>query len=279
VDKMLELSGTSRDTTKPYVIPLNPGWNIACNPFPFGRFWNDDTIKVRKDGVEMSITEASLADLVFDVIYWYDKNGPGDDIGGPVFDAVSSDPTMPNQAWDRDGDPDTTFPGALGPYSGFWVLAWEECELLVNPTVIGPEDKPAAPAPSPVIASKSLVKMRSGLMPPELPELGRRISEPKGVTSTALLQNFPNPFNPETWMPYQLKKESDVTIYIYDLKGSLVRTLTLGRRSAGLYLAKNKAAYWDGKNDLGESIASGIYFYQLRTKSFTSELKKMVIVK
>jgi hypothetical protein len=276
VDKELTLSGKSRDITKPYVIPLKPGWNIVGNPFSFGRFWDDATICVQKGDMVMPITQASLADLVHDVIYWYNPEGPDDDIGGTAYDAVSSDPNMPNQAWEVDDDPATVFPAALGPYSGFWVLAWEECELLVNPTALGPED--VAPAPSPaIITGEPLVKMRSGLKPPELPAF-ERMSEPK-VESTALLQNYPNPFNPETWLPYQLSKEADVTIYVYDLKGSLVRILTLGQKPSGFYLTKEKAAYWDGRNDLGERVASGIYFYQLHTKSFTSQPKKMLIIK
>jgi hypothetical protein len=289
-NKTLTLSGKSRDITKPYVIPLKPGWNIASNPLPFGRYWNDETISVRKDGMVMSITDASLADLVFDTIFWsnrtqYDGDGnvigggSNNDIGGEMFDAVSSDPNVPNQAWDVDGDVATTFPAALGPYSGFWVLAWEECELLVSPTARGPEDVPSAPAPpSPAITGEPLVKLRPGLKPPTLPGLERIVLESK-VDSTALLQNFPNPFNPETWLPYQLSKEADVTIHIYDVKGSLVSTLMLGPKSSGFYLTRDKAAHWDGRNKLGEKVASGIYFYQLRTKSFTSPLKKMLIVK
>ena len=84
---------------------------------------------------------------------------------------------------------------------------------------------------------------------------------------TALLPNYPNPFNPETWIPYQLPEPSDVTLRIYSVKGTLVRTLRLGYQSAGVYHSKNRAAYWDGRNEHGESVASGVYFYTLSTKS------------
>ncbi len=80
-----------------------------------------------------------------------------------------------------------------------------------------------------------------------------------------LLQNYPNPFNPETWIPYQLSEDSLVSISIYDTTGRLVRTLSLGFQSAGFYNSQGRAAYWDGRNALGERVASGIYFYQLTT--------------
>ncbi len=79
-----------------------------------------------------------------------------------------------------------------------------------------------------------------------------------------LLQNYPNPFNPETWMPYQLAQDASVTIHIYDTKGNLIRTLHLGNRSSGVYLTKDKAVYWDGRDSLGEKVSSGVYFYTLQ---------------
>jgi hypothetical protein len=94
---------------------------------------------------------------------------------------------------------------------------------------------------------------------------------------TALLQNYPNPFNPDTWIPYQLREDSDVVIKIYTSTGQLVRTLNLGHKSAGIYTSKEKAAYWDGKNEEGERTASGIYFYNIQAGDFTST-KKMTIV-
>ena len=93
-----------------------------------------------------------------------------------------------------------------------------------------------------------------------------------------LLQNYPNPFNPETWIPYQLSEDSPVSISIYDTTGKLVRTLSLGFQSAGFYNSQGRAAYWDGRNALGERVASGIYFYQLTTPSF-QQTRRLVIVK
>ena len=95
---------------------------------------------------------------------------------------------------------------------------------------------------------------------------------------TALLANYPNPFNPETWIPYQLSEDSPVSISIYDTTGKLVRTLSLGFQSAGFYNSQGRAAYWDGRNTVGERVASGVYFYQLQTDAI-SPMRKMVILK
>ncbi len=96
--------------------------------------------------------------------------------------------------------------------------------------------------------------------------------------TTALLGNYPNPFNPETWIPYQLAHNSDVTLTIYDTTGALVRQLELGYQQTGYYTDRTRAAYWDGRNNLGESVGSGVYFYQLQAKDF-SAMRKMVILK
>ena len=93
---------------------------------------------------------------------------------------------------------------------------------------------------------------------------------------TALLVNYPNPFNPETWIPYQLSEASDVTVSIYAVDGSLIRTLALGHQPAGLYQRKSRAAYWDGRNAFGERVASGLYFYTLTAGDFTATRKMLI---
>ena len=93
-----------------------------------------------------------------------------------------------------------------------------------------------------------------------------------------LLQNYPNPFNPETWIPYQLSEDSPVSVSIYDTTGKVIRTLSLGIQSAGYYNSRGQAAYWDGRNALGESVSSGIYFYQLTTPTF-QQTRRLVILK
>ena len=95
---------------------------------------------------------------------------------------------------------------------------------------------------------------------------------------TRLLPNYPNPFNPETWIPYELATATDVKILIYDARGILIRQMELGHQPEGYYTDRTQAAYWDGRNALGERVASGIYFYQLRTNE-ASPLRKMLIVK
>ena len=95
---------------------------------------------------------------------------------------------------------------------------------------------------------------------------------------TVLLANYPNPFNPETWIPYQLANPSEIVITIYDTRGSVIRRLDLGHQREGYYTSRGRAAYWDGRNDVGERVASGIYFYQLQADN-VSLLRKMVILK
>jgi hypothetical protein len=109
--------------------------------------------------------------------------------------------------------------------------------------------------------------------------LGRIIAEnmPK-IANSQLMQNYPNPFNPETWIPYQLKDDSQVTIKIYSVSGDLIRKLDLGYKSAGMYSDRDKSAYWDGRNEFGEHVSSGIYFYTIKAGDF-SATKKMIISK
>ncbi len=95
---------------------------------------------------------------------------------------------------------------------------------------------------------------------------------------TALLHNYPNPFNPETWIPYQLAEPAEVTLTIHAVNGTRVRTLTLGYQPAGIYQTRTRAAYWDGKNDVGEPVASGVYFYTLTAGDFNAT-RKMLIAK
>ncbi|MGQ9609059.1 MAG: C10 family peptidase [bacterium] len=98
------------------------------------------------------------------------------------------------------------------------------------------------------------------------------------IKESKLYQNYPNPFNPETWIPFQLKEDADVEIKIYNLAGQCIRTLKLGYKTAGIYLKKDESAYWNGKNDLGEFVSSGVYFYSINTNSF-SETRKMILLR
>ena len=95
-------------------------------------------------------------------------------------------------------------------------------------------------------------------------------------TETTLLPNYPNPFNPETWIPYQLASPSDVTVHIYAVNGRLVRRLALGHQAIGVYQSRSRAVYWDGKNEVGEPVASGVYFYTLTADDFTATRKMLI---
>jgi len=114
-----------------------------------------------------------------------------------------------------------------------------------------------------------LVKMK--------PQVGHFSAKSSTPIQLALMQNYPNPFNPDTWIPYQLSEETEVTIEIYNVIGRLIRCLHLGNQMAGSYLSKEKAAYWDGKNEDGEPVASGVYFYRLKNNKGT--MRRAVIIK
>ena len=93
---------------------------------------------------------------------------------------------------------------------------------------------------------------------------------------TGLLANYPNPFNPETWIPYQLAVPADVMLSIYAVDGQIVRRLTLGHKAAGRYQSRSRAAYWNGRNEVGEPVASGIYFYTITAGEFTATRKMLI---
>ena len=107
--------------------------------------------------------------------------------------------------------------------------------------------------------------------------LERHLPEPL-PKETVLLANYPNPFNPETWIPYRLAEDAFVTLTIYDRSGQVVRTLDVGYQVAGVYERRSKAIYWDGGNEVGEPVASGVYFYHLSAGDY-SATRKMVILK
>ena len=101
-------------------------------------------------------------------------------------------------------------------------------------------------------------------------------SAPVLPAETALFPNYPNPFNPETWIPYQLAKSADVALTIYDVRGVVVRRLALGHQTAGFYQSRARAAHWDSRNALGEKVASGLYFYTFTAGDFTATGKMLI---
>ncbi len=120
----------------------------------------------------------------------------------------------------------------------------------------------------------------------ETPSLGARIARDRwlitiphgtiGRGNEKLMPNYPNPFNPETWIPYQLAESAHVQIRIYDVAGHLVRELDLGTKLAGSYLSKPQAAYWAGDNDMGEAVSSGVYFYTLEAGDYRRTLRMII---
>ena len=116
------------------------------------------------------------------------------------------------------------------------------------------------------------------LLPYSVEPKGKRLVTLGEIKRNQLLQNFPNPFNPETWIPFQLANESLVTIRIYTPAGKLVRTLSPGRMSAGEHASQEKAVHWDGRNDVGEYVSSGVYLYTIDAGDF-SDTRKMLIKK
>ena len=150
-------------------------------------------------------------------------------------------------------------------------------------------DKPSATQPKPLFAIEFEVLSNSeGEESPlmlDYVELSNSLSIQKtdGIftllpRASRLFQNYPNPFNPETWIPYQLSADSDVALSIYDTRGRIVRQLMFQDKSAGLYLQRDKAAHWDGRNSAGELLGSGLYFYVLKAGDFIAT-RRMLILK
>jgi len=144
---------------------------------------------------------------------------------------------------------------------------------------------PASPAFYPENATELLIEAIKQLETTRLTREQRQvlnrlifIYQKRTLIHTGLFQNYPNPFNPDTWLPYKLAKDTPVTIRIYNAKGQLVRLMNLGTQRAGVYLSRDKAAYWNGKDSLGQSVASGVYFYTLQTGNLTAT-RRMLIVK
>lgn len=126
-----------------------------------------------------------------------------------------------------------------------------------------------------VILNTAITSQAAPMDMKEINDLLRSLT--MAVEENALLPNFPNPFNPDTWIPYQLKEGGEVTIRIFTAHGELIREFYLGYKDAGLYTSQDKAMHWDGKNESGENVASGIYFCHLQINSF-SAIRKLTIL-
>ncbi len=162
-------------------------------------------------------------------------------------------------------------------------------DLLLVAVHFGECGDPASPQTSPNIRPEHLRLMDEWLIKARLSDDGSDVFR-HGIetlehlintaipTQTVLLPNYPNPFNPETWIPYDLAQDADVHIHIYNLKGESIRQLSIGFKAAGTYRTQSRAAYWDGRNAIGEHVASGLYFYTLQAGQFKTT-RQMVILK
>ena len=110
------------------------------------------------------------------------------------------------------------------------------------------------------------------------PPVAQKMRPEQNALVSALWQNYPNPFNPETWIPFTLSGDANVVIRMYNLSGQLIRTLDLGHKSAGIYVSRDKAGYWNGRNITGEKVANGVYFYVMEAGSFRA-VRKMFVMK
>ena len=158
---------------------------------------------------------------------------------------------------------------AVDPVGGrvYWTTSRGEIQsasLTGAQTVVIREDEPAGIA----LGGAAVVWAPTA---PSAPSISPAIS-----VENTLLANYPNPFNPETWIPYQLSESADVSMSIYAVDGHLVRRLDLGHQTAGIYQSKSLAAYWDGRNAFGERVASGLYFYTLTAGDFTATRKMLI---
>ena len=152
--------------------------------------------------------------------------------------------------------------------------------LLVVEALESQEDTTAAPSLTTAGLQRWILEAKLRNLSNETFQSGiavlERLLTSSHPTETTLLPNYPNPFNPETWIPYQLSENADVKISIHAVRGQLVRTLNLGHQAAGIYESRSRAAYWDGRNALGEPVASGVYFYTLSAGDFTATGKMLI---
>ena len=289
--------------------PVNDDWDIIV--------WQPD-LNIPDDGAydALSITSkvdgASLADAFTVSFVWLGNGRPGPQsfevYQEEPFNILESGQTVPIQPGDVSGNGAVTaydaalvlqivvglineLPlAAIGDVSGNDITAYDAALILQYTvgliTQFPVETKTAAPVLDAKSEKDALMKAIAQLETTTLNKEQKQVLEQlKHFVSkrllpkhTVLLQNFPNPFNPETWIPYALAESAVVTIHIYNAQGHLIRSLTPGFRPAGIYTTLATATYWDGRNQSGESVSSGLYYNTIHAGDFTAT-RKMLVVK
>ena len=217
-----------------------------------------------------TLTGAPLTPPVSYAPYDVDKDGRVDNVdAGLVIDALGTR----NAAYDVNGD------GAVNFLDVVLVFDNRDDNVAGAPTIVG-NLKLSAVQIDIIQEQVELLIATNDRSPAAIRTLVylQQLLVTARPEKTQLFANYPNPFNPETWIPYELATDTHVRITIYNTQGVVIRTLQFGHQSAGYYTGRDRAAYWDGRNALGEQVASGLYFYQLETDTMSS-MRKMVILK
>jgi len=201
-------------------------------------------------------TETETNNLGFNIYRSNVKDGKYIKVNAGLIKGAGTDATPHDYSF---SDDDVVFGQTYYYYIEDVDLAGKKSKSPILKITVGQESKVT-------VIDKPKITIRPKLKPVVIP------------TEFALLQNFPNPFNPETWIPFQLAQDTPVNINIYNTKGQLIHTITLGNKQSGIYVTKDKAAYWDGRDNFGQSVSSGVYFYTLQAGEFRAT-RKMVIVK
>ena len=261
------------------IVGLNSPKHIAFDESAHKLYWTeaDRIMSADPNGINRNLVQRVSGELggiaVADgTVYWTEKTGNGQ---GKIR-SVNSNGSASKLLAVLESVPEGI---AVDPVSGrlYWTTSDGEIQsaLLTGAiqTVVPGEGIPTTG----IALGPALSDIVSVPVPAELLNLGLGAPSTIAVPSeTRLLLNYPNPFNPETWIPYQLSEPAEVTVSIYSVNGSLIRTLALGHQSAGLYRSRSRAAYWDGRNAFGERVASGLYFYTLTAGDFTATRKMLI---
>ena len=271
------LNGTNRETlvtglTSPYGIAL--GISVT-GPGPV----DPDPLDVDGNG-QVTVIDLAIVALLYGTRVQGVPNFPADVNSDGVVNLL--DLTLVAQGIDAAG-------GNLGKLAGpameaAWAAAAEQAAALEavagSPNALSSGNLAYHNVAAALTDAKQLATSDTRLendVPVVLETLLALLTETKVIPeTTALLPNYPNPFNPETWIPYHLAQDAKVTVTIYDVRGSVVRTLTLGQQPAGVYETRHRAAYWDGRNQHGETVASGVYFYTLTAGEFNATRKLLI---